>query len=114
MVISRGTPEETDSLGVIRHDFTLQSGVLYDPTFSTSFANHSFTWLVLLTLDVIRPLKGFAEGINRLALGLVAKNHEIDAGIRRSIVMIPDDRPVDTYRDDSTIKVVESKPQYFS
>lgn len=69
------------------YTFKVNEGVLYDSTFETDFNNDSQNeWLVLLTLDIIRPLKGFASGFNNLVLGLVARHRAIEAGIARASI----------------------------
>lgn len=101
-------------VGNAKHTFKCNEGILYDPTYPTGFVNHSYTWLVVLTIDLVRPLTGFALGINRLALGLVAKHSEIDMGIRRAIVRIPDSRGLEEFREtDPNIVEVQAEPQYY-
>ena len=95
-----------------KHIFKTNEGIFYDSTFPTGFINHSEGWVSILTIDVLRPLVGFAEGINRLALGMVAKHKDITSGIRRAVVRISADVPIDEFRGNVIEEV--AKPMFFN
>lgn len=56
--------------------------IIFDPTVIHSIYNQGSSWCMILVIDIIRPLEGFAFGVNRMSLGLSAKHQLTDYALQ--------------------------------
>ena len=64
--------------------YEINEAILFDATFHHGIINRSKNWMMILTLDVFRPLEGFPLAFNRLTMGIASKHKMIDEAISRA------------------------------
>lgn len=115
----RSSPNEMYMiLGNFKHVFASERNkvgdvneILFDPTFPVSYVNHTHHWTAILTVDVLRPFEEtskFAEGLNRLVLGMIAKHADVENALRRAVVRFPHHE-----EHQSNIREVIAEPKQF-
>jgi aspartyl/asparaginyl beta-hydroxylase (cupin superfamily) len=66
--------------------FKKKNGILYDARNIHTIVNDTTKYLVMLVIDLVRPLEGFAKGINRLTLSLASKHEMIEHAIHHATI----------------------------
>jgi len=62
----------------------LDHEIIFDAMEYHSIHNQGKSWCMILVIDIIRPLQGFAFGVNRMALGIASKHPLIDRALKMS------------------------------